>query len=832
MAESERKPIRVLLVDGSAVALTLLRRALSSKEDLLIEGVRSAAQALDLIPDLDPHVICTGLQLPDMDGVAFSQAVMERFPRPVLVISSSIHEESFGNVFRMLEAGALDILLKPPAWHAQEVEKFSLQLQKRIRLLARLSTIPDFSKDVSSTPIPLDALSTVNMVILGAGLGGPQAIREILNTLPVDFPAPILCIQHMEPALQPAFLHWLGQQTPMPVQLATHGESPMAGSVYLSPVGHHLLVDSQGRLVTSSNTTLSSEFPSITLTMESAASHMGSAVVAVLLSGTGEDGARGLEAVARSGGTTVALDEPSAMAFDLPARLLELGAVRYVLPCGVMAQALLNLTGKTEIDRESYQEIVPSACLSNDGILIVEDSPTQAFKLRRFLQESGFQVAVAKDGLEGLEGVRTQRPKLVISDISMPNMDGFELCRTLKKDPLFSNIPVILLTALTGPEEILEGLAAGADNYLTKPWDGPYLLKRIQNVLDDKSRGSEAEEKLSMTFEGREYHITASRRQVLDLLLSTYQKAVIQNKSLIDQQLELKMLNVRLVDQSTRQDMLNLRLKNEIAQRQEIEKTQGRTLRELEEANRELNDFAYIISHDLKAPFRAVGSLTNWLISDYASELSEEGRELLHLLHGRADRLNGLIDALLNYTRVSRVNESLQPLNLDSLILDIVKGIKQPEEMEILLDSPLPTILFDSKRAEQIFSVLIHNAVQFMDKPVGVIRVGLESETSEWWQFRVSDNGPGIEEKYFEKIFGIFQTLQARDELETAGMGLALARKIVGKFGGRIWLTSKINKGCDFFFTLPKQPDRVLSIQGRSKDRFSAHYSAAKVGIL
>jgi len=401
------------------------------------------------------------------------------------------------------------------------------------------------------------------------------------------------------------------------------------------------------------------------------------------------------------------------------------------------------------------------------------------------------------------------------------------MCRAIKDDPGLKKIPVMLLTALTSPEEILSGLATGADNYLTKPWEGPHLLTCIQALLAGVAHAGEVEEGLEIGFEGRSYSITSSRRQILDLLLTTYQKAVRQNKELTDSQLELKMLNMQLVEQSAKESQLNQRLQEENQVRAAVEIKQARTLRELEEANRELDDFAFIVSHDLKAPFRAIGSLTSWLVSDHSEQLDEDGRDLVTLLATRAQRINTLIEALLQYTRVSRVNEQLTYVNLDRLVRKIIKGIEIPEEMELLLEPPLPVIRLEEKPAQRIFFNLIDNAVRYMDKAAGTVQIGLVGEDADWWQFQVSDNGPGIEARYFDKVFGVFQTLQPRDELETAGMGLALVRKIVGKYGGSINIKSQMGKGSTFYFSLPKNPSEVMAVHGRSTARLQAEATGA-----
>ncbi|MBF0179420.1 MAG: response regulator, partial [Magnetococcales bacterium] len=582
---------------------------------------------------------------------------------------------------------------------------------------------------------------------------------------------------------------------------------------------HHLLVDRQGCLRLSEAAPFANRRPSLTVTMESVAEHLGGAVIGVLLSGTGQDGVRGLAALHHAEGITLIQDDTTAIAFDLPRQAIDLGVATHVLPCSDMARALLNLTGKGEIGLAELPAVAASATAPR--LLIVEDSAIQAFKLRRFLREAGFDPGVAKDGQEGLEMARRDQPALVISDVSMPRMNGFQLCRAIKEDPDLRGTRVMLLTALTNPDEILEGLAAGADNYLVKPWEEGSLRAMIGQLLAP-APAVEGEQPgaLEVTFGDRTFSIASSRLQILNLLMTTFQKAVRQNKELVDQQLEMKLLNQQLVETYAKEARLNQQLRVEMGERKRMEADQARTLRELEEANRELNDFAFIIAHDLKTPLRGIGSLTSWLVGDYAAQLTEEGADLVRLLARRAERVNLLIEALLQYTRVSRVNEELTMVDLGRVARNVIKGLDVPEEIEILVETPMPLIQFQENRAEQIFHCLLDNAVRHMGKPVGVVRVArIDTDEEPYWTFRVSDNGPGIEERYFEKIFAIFQTLQPRDEAENAGMGLALVRKIVEKYEGRVWVESRPGEGSHFFFTIPKELTPMLPVHGRSRPR-------------
>jgi PAS domain S-box-containing protein len=181
-------------------------------------------------------------------------------------------------------------------------------------------------------------------------------------------------------------------------------------------------------------------------------------------------------------------------------------------------------------------------------ILIVEDSPTQALKLKQILDEEGFRTAVFSNGKEALSYLKERKPTIIISDIVMPEMDGFELCSTIKKDENLKDIPIILLTALTSPEDVIRGLQSGADNFITKPYEEEFLLSRIQYILvnqEVRKKGA-TEVGLNIYFMGQTHTITSNRMQIVDLLLSTYEHAVIQNQELIRTKAELEKLNEQL----------------------------------------------------------------------------------------------------------------------------------------------------------------------------------------------------------------------------------------------------------------------------------------------
>jgi len=256
-------------------------------------------------------------------------------------------------------------------------------------------------------------------------------------------------------------------------------------------------------------------------------------------------------------------------------------------------------------------------------------------------------------------------------------------------------------------------------------------------------------------------------------------------------------------------DMIALQM--EASERRKAERALARvnkhlaeTVRELRRSNKELQDFAYVTAHDLKAPLRGIGTLTDWITVDYAEKFDEEGQEQLHLLKGRVSRMSELIDGILHYSEIGRTAKCLERVDLSALLPEIISQVAPPENIEITVDDHLPTVVFERIRLIQVFQNLVSNAIKYMDKPQGRVRIGCRTD-AESWTFHVADNGPGIQEKYFEKIFQMFQTLTRRDEVESTGIGLSVVKKIIELHGGVIWVESKVGEGTTFFFTLPKE---------------------------
>jgi two-component system sensor kinase FixL len=248
----------------------------------------------------------------------------------------------------------------------------------------------------------------------------------------------------------------------------------------------------------------------------------------------------------------------------------------------------------------------------------------------------------------------------------------------------------------------------------------------------------------------------------------------------------------------------------DVTDKHSAEQKQADLLRRVADINEELTHFAYVVSHDLKAPLRGIKLLTEWLCTDYGDKLGDQAKEQLDLLQSRVQRMHNLIEGVLQYSRVGRIKEEMVTVDLNELVPSIVDTIAPPSHIHVTIEGTLPSLVCERTRVTQVFQNLLTNAVKYMDKPEGSITVACEDQGNAW-RFRVTDNGPGIEEKYFERIFKIFQTLAPKDEYESTGVGLTLVKKIIELYGGKVWVESQVGQGSTFLFTWPKQKAAVPS---------------------
>ena len=229
--------------------------------------------------------------------------------------------------------------------------------------------------------------------------------------------------------------------------------------------------------------------------------------------------------------------------------------------------------------------------------------------------------------------------------------------------------------------------------------------------------------------------------------------------------------------------------------------------RALELSNRELDSFAYAASHDLRAPLRGIANLAQWIEEDLADQgMRDDTREMLQLMRVRMHRMESLIEGLLEYSRAGRTRQRPEPVDPSKLIADVVDLLAPPDNAVISFPPDLPVFRTERPPLQQVLQNLISNAIKHARRDDAHVTIGMR-DAGDFYEFTVADNGPGIERRYHERIWGIFQTLEARDKVEGTGIGLALVKKLVESQGGRVWVESEPNQGATFKFFWRKAQD-------------------------
>lgn len=248
----------------------------------------------------------------------------------------------------------------------------------------------------------------------------------------------------------------------------------------------------------------------------------------------------------------------------------------------------------------------------------------------------------------------------------------------------------------------------------------------------------------------------------------------------------------------------------DVTERREAEEQLRRSLaslqkitRALERNNRELDQFAYVASHDLKAPLRGIANLSQWIEEELGPAVNDQAKEYLSLLRGRIHRMEGLIEGILSYSRAGRAKHGAEDVNVRALVDDVIELVAPPESAQVTVDGDLPVIHTERLPLQQVFLNLITNALKYAGGEAARVTIRAADDGA-FYDFQVADNGPGIAPEFHEKIWGIFQTLNPRDKVEGTGIGLALVRKIVENKGGRAWVESQAGAGATFHFQWPK----------------------------
>jgi two-component system, sensor histidine kinase and response regulator len=370
-------------------------------------------------------------------------------------------------------------------------------------------------------------------------------------------------------------------------------------------------------------------------------------------------------------------------------------------------------------------------------ILIIDDMPANLGVLTSHLEREGYVAVVAQGGDEGVERAEFVRPDLILLDVMMPGIDGFDTCRRLKANALTRDIPVIFMTALTDTRDKLTGFTVGAVDYVTKPLNGAEVLARIET------------------------HLT---------LYGLRQQLAAQNE----------------------------KLQQEIAAREETQSA-------LQRSNTELEQLAYVASHDMQEPLRMVASYLQLVARRYKGKLDADADEFIGYAVDGAKRMQALINDMLAYSRVGTKARPFEPVDCNKVFETVLANLRIAiqESGAQITRSPLPKVMGDPMQLLQLFQNLIGNAMKFKRESPVCVHVSAVAE-DDAWHFTVEDNGIGIAPEYYARIFVLFQRLHGRGDYPGTGIGLAICKKIVERHGGAISVESQVGVGSTFHFTIPR----------------------------
>jgi signal transduction histidine kinase len=407
-----------------------------------------------------------------------------------------------------------------------------------------------------------------------------------------------------------------------------------------------------------------------------------------------------------------------------------------------------DLTG----DRATPADPGNIVALGKAGVLMVDDRPDNLLALEAILQPLELRLVRAASGEEALKRLLNDEFAVILLDVQMPGMDGFETAAHIKQRDRTSGIPIIFLTAISREvQHQLRGYDAGAVDYLAKPFEPEVLRAKVAVFVD-----------------------LWAKNQLL--------------------QRQSELLELRLQERDRAQEAL------------------ARQAMELERSNAELEQFAHVVSHDLQEPLHTLSGFLELLSEQHVKVLDEDGQLYVERAMAGADRMRQLVRDLLEYARVST---SVQPFGtvdmqaaVDGVLADLHDEIETVGATVTAED--LPTVQGDRFQLPQLVHNLIENALKFRSDAAPTVVVTCEREDDEWL-FAVGDNGIGIDARYGIHIFTIFQRLHGRDDYAGTGVGLAISKKIVERHGGRIWVDSNPGAGATFFFTLPARVAAVHS---------------------
>jgi two-component system response regulator WspF len=342
--------MRIAIVNDVALAVEAVRRVvLNSRQDKLAWIAHDGAQAVDLCNHDVPDLILMDLVMPGMDGAEATRRIMARNPCPIVVVTADVRDNS-SQVFEAMGAGALDAV-NTPVFERPDAPKGAQALLAKIETIRKLigngngrNAMAGTRRDLAQASKPRPCL-----VAVGASAGGPAALAKVLRSLPADFGAPIVVVQHVDRQFAPGLAHWLGGQVPLPVRLAQDGVAPQPGVVLLAARNEHLVLSHQTKLTYTRQPADCSYRPSIDVFFKSVDRFWPGELVGVLLTGMGRDGAAGLRVLRNHGHHTIAQDEATSAVYGMPKAAAEAQAAREILPLGRIGPRLAGLVRRSKI---------------------------------------------------------------------------------------------------------------------------------------------------------------------------------------------------------------------------------------------------------------------------------------------------------------------------------------------------------------------------------------------------------------------------------------------------------------------------------------------------
>ena len=444
-------------------------------------------------------------------------------------------------------------------------------------------------------------------------------------------------------------------------------------------------------------------------------------------------------------------------------------------------------------------------------VLIAEDSVTQAMQLQHILEKNGYDVTAVSNGSEALRSIKKSKPLIVISDIIMPEMDGYELCRQIKANESYGgDISVILLTALSQPQAVIWALQCGADKFLTKPYNENQLMSTIQHLNENLKRQDPPQKGIDISYSGETYFIDSTRSQIINLLLSTYETAVTKNLELSEAQNELERLNKGLEEIVNKRTVV---LRAEINERKVAEAALQASIDEVKTMSQQLlqaeklatmGELASSIAHELNNPLATVSLRVESLVAQTTGD--DPRRRELEIIGQEVERMGNLVTNLLQFSR--RSQQQISTVNVCDEIektLELIHYHLRKHNVAVAREfKPEGSLIHaDRQQLRQLFLNLFTNASDAM--PEGgtlTIRVTNRPEEKEIC-IEIADTGVGIPPEILPKVLEAFYT--TKPEGKGTGLGLAICRRIAQAHNGTLNITSEgdLGKGTRVCITLP-----------------------------